>query len=132
MANVVYSSRKLPDEGETTPGALVYVKTPSGSDALAWVNRQGERVTDSQYRILKAAECGSAEPAVPRAKDHHDLVEKAVKHLAEEEKTVGGGLGRPSGARFRTYERIKRYADQVKGTLFDTQQLQRAMEDVYR
>ena len=56
----------------------------------------------------------------------------AVKELAEEEKTIGGGLGRPLGARFRTYERIKRYADEVKGTLFDTQQLQRTMEDVYR
>ena len=26
--------------------------------------------------------------------------------------TVGGQLGRPSGARFRTYERLKHYADQ--------------------
>jgi hypothetical protein len=25
-------------------------------------------------------------------------------------------LGRPSGARFRTYERLKRYADEVKDT----------------
>ena len=33
--------------------------------------------------------------------------------------------------RFRTYERLKRYADDVKGTLFDTLQLRRAIEDVY-
>ncbi len=94
--------------------------------------RKGARVTDSQYRILKAAECAPGTPAVPRLQNHHDLVEQAVRDLAEEEKTIGGGLGRPSGARFRTYERLKRYADQVKGTLFDSQQLQRTMEDVYK
>jgi hypothetical protein len=92
----------------------------------------GARVTDSQYRILKAAECQPGTAAVPRLQNHHDLVETAVKGLAAEEKTIGGGLGRPSGARFRTYERLKRYADQVKGTLFDSQQLQRTMEDVYK
>ena len=51
--------------------------------------------------------------------------------IATEEKTVGGQLGRPSGARFRTYERLKRYADEIKGTLFDTAQLRRAVEDIY-
>ena len=54
-----------------------------------------------------------------------------VERIASEEKTIGGQLGRPSGARFRTYERLKRYADEVKGTLFDTQQLRRAIEDIY-
>ena len=132
MPNVVYSSRQRRPEEDGNQGVLVYLKTPAGADALAWVDRDGARVTDSQYRILKAAECEPGTPAVPRLQNHHDLVEKAVKDLAEEEKTVGGGLGRPSGARFRTYERIKRYADQVKGTLFDSQQLQRTMEDVYK
>ena len=77
----------------------------------AWIgHRSGNRVTDSQYRILKAAECEPDTAAVPRLPNHHQLVGKAVKDLAEEEKTIGGGLGRPSGARFRTYERLKRYA----------------------
>jgi superfamily II DNA or RNA helicase len=132
MSNVVYSSRQRRLDEEGQPGVLVYLKTPSGSDSLAWVDTSGERVTDSQYRILKAAECGPGTPAAPRLPNHHRLVEKAVLDLTEEEKTIGGGLGRPSGARFRTYAIMKRYADQVKGTLFDTQQLQRTMEDVYR
>jgi hypothetical protein len=132
MPNVVYSSRQLRSEEDGHQGVLVYLKTPAGADALAWVDPKGARVTDSQYRILKAAECAPGTPAVPRLPNHHDLVERAVKDLAEEEKTIGGGLGRPSGARFRTYERIKRYADQIKGTLFDSQQLQRTMEDVYK
>jgi hypothetical protein len=132
MSNVVYSSRRREPQEEGSEGVLVYVKTPTGSDSLAWVDREGKRVTDSQYRILKAAECAPDTPAVRRLPNHHPLVEQAVQQLAEEEKTVGGGLGRPSGARFRTYERLKRYANGVSGTLFDTQQLHRTMEDVYK
>ena len=45
---------------------------------------------------------------------------------------VGGQLGRPSGARFRVYERLKYYADQVKNTLFDTDLLHRTIEEIYR
>ncbi|MCL4784224.1 MAG: NgoFVII family restriction endonuclease [Bryobacterales bacterium] len=132
MPNVVYSSRNRRAAEEGKAGVLVYLKTPSGADTLAWVDRQGNRVTDSQYRILRAAECEPGTPAAPRLANHHQLVELSVREITDEEKKVGGGLGRPSGARFRTYERLKRYADKVKGTLFDTQQLQRTMEDVYR
>lgn len=132
MANVVYSTRGVSPEEDARSGVLVYVKASSGSDALAWVDSKGTRLSDSQYRILRAAECDPDTPAVPRLAEHHKLVEDAVSELAEEEKLVGGGLGRPSGARFRSYERIKRYAGEVKGTLFDTQELQRTLEDIYR
>src|SRR5262249_13335201 len=40
--------------------------------------------------------------------------------------------GRPSGARFRTYERLKRYAEEVKGTLFESQELHKAIDEIYR
>src|SRR3970282_893194 len=56
----------------------------------------------------------------------------AVDLVVSEEKSVGGQLGRPSGARFRTYERLKRYAEQVKGTLFQSPELARAIEEIYR
>ena len=52
--------------------------------------------------------------------------------IVAEEKSVGGQLGRPSGARFRTYERLKRYAGHVKDTLFDSPQLAKAIEEIYR
>jgi hypothetical protein len=41
-------------------------------------------------------------------------------------------LGRPSGARFRTYERLKGYAEEVQGTLFDTPALRKVIEEIYR
>jgi F0F1-type ATP synthase beta subunit len=69
---------------------------------------------------------------MPRDEKHHELVQKGVELIVEEEKSVGGQLGRPSGARFRTYERLKRYAEDVKGTLFESQELLKAIDDIYR
>jgi superfamily II DNA or RNA helicase len=132
MPNVVYTAKRHERAEPSTQGTLVYLKTASGTDSLAWVDSQGQRVTDSPFRILKAAECLPTTPAVPRLPNHHDLVEAAVKELSAEEKIVGGGLGSSSGARYRTYERLKRYTQEVKGTLFDTLPLQRTLEDVYK
>ena len=129
---VVFSTR--PHEGtEGKPhGVLVYLRTAEGNDALAWVDKAGNNVTESQFEILKAAECAPNTPALPRQSDHHDLVRKAVNFVIAEEKSVGGQLGRPSGARFRSYERLKRYSDQVAGTLFHTPELAKVIEEIYR
>ena len=43
---------------------------------------------------------------------------------------MGGQLGRPSGARFRTYERLKKYAESLKGTA--NPELNKAIEDIYK
>jgi superfamily II DNA or RNA helicase len=132
MPNVVYSSQPLAAVDERKEGILLYLKTGPDNDVLSWVDMAGERITDSHLVILKAAACGPETAVAPRHSNHHALVEKTVADLAEAEKKVGGSLGRPTGARFRAYERLKRYAASVKGTLFDTQILQRTMEDVYR
>ena len=132
MPNVVYTAKEHNRTEPSTQGALVYLRTASGTDSMAWVDEKGQRVSDSPFRILKAAECLPTAPAVPRLSNHHELVDSAVKELAAEEKIVGGGLGSATGARYRTYERLKRYTQAVKGTLFDTLPLQRTLEDIYR
>lgn len=132
MPNVVYSTRPHKPTADQPEGALVYLRTAEGSDALAWINKDGASVTESQFAILKAAECLPETPAVPRHDRHHEMVAKGVKLIVETEKSVGGQLGRPSGARFRTYERLKAYADAVKGTLFATPELLKAIEDIYK
>ena len=116
---------------EQPEGVLVYVRTAEGNDALAWVDKHGNPVTESQFAILRAAMCEPDTPALPRHDNHHTLVHQGVERIASEEKSIGGQLGRPSGARFRTYERLMRYADAVKDTLFDSQQLRRAIEDIH-
>lgn len=132
LPDVAYSTRAFAPEAEKPEGVLVYVRTADDNDALAWVDRNGTSVTQSQFAILKAAECKSESPGLPRAEWHHPMVEAGVKLIAAEEKHVGGQLGRPSGARFRTYERLKNYAERVKGTLFATESLLKAVEDIYK
>lgn len=129
---VVFSTKAYTPEQGRPPGALVYLRTAQGNDALAWVDKDGLSVTQSQFEILKVAACESNTPALSRQEEHHAMVAKGVEHIAAEEKQVGGQLGRPSGARFRTYERLKRYADKVKGSLFDLPELGKAIEEVYR
>ena len=129
---VVYSTQPhLPTETEPE-GALIYMRTGEENDALAWVDREGQSVTESQFAILQAAACEPNTPALPPLENHHDLVRKGTELIITEARSTGGGLGRPSGARFRTYERLTQYAEEVRGTLFDTPELRRAIEDIYR
>ena len=131
LPNVIYSTKPHSPKTDQPEGVLAYVRTADGNDALAWLDKNGNPVTESQFTILKCAQCAPETPALARQENHHELVRKAVDLIAAEEKRVGGQLGRPSGARFRTYERLMRYAEEVKGTLFDTPQLHRAIEDIY-
>lgn len=96
------------------------------------MDKVGNSVTQSQLAVLRAAECEPGTPAIPRSERHHELVKAGVEHLVKEEKSVGGQLGRPSGARFKTYAALKRYAEQVKGTLLDIPDLTKALDDIYK
>jgi hypothetical protein len=132
MSNVVYSTRAHIGQPIQPNGVLLYMKTTEGNDSLVYVDREGNSVTQSQLGVLRMAACDEFTPAIPRDKQHHELVKKGVELIAEEEKNVGGQLGRPSGARFKTYERLKSYAQEMKGTLFVTDELLKAIDDIYR
>ena len=138
---VVYSAKSftmdaarfplLGDEA-TAGGSLVYVKSPEGNDHLAWVGVDGKTITESQFTVLRAAECEAGTPALPRAENHHDLVAKGLALAVSQDKAVGGGLGRPSSPRRRTYERLKHYATLQGQTLFRDEELERALDDIYQ
>lgn len=128
---VVFSAREHAAAPREPAGVLVYLRTAQGSDALGWIDENGASATESQFAILRAAACSIDTPALPRAENHHDLTQTGVRLLAQAEKNTGGQLGRPSGAKFRTYERLKQYAEQVRGTLWDTQELRLALQALY-
>ena len=132
LPNVVFSSRHHVPTEHRPEGVLVFMRTGDGNDALAYVDREGRSITESQSEILSAAECRPDAPAQSHREDHHQLVEEGIKHVVKEEKRVGGQLGRPSGARFRTYTRLKQYAEEIKGQLFDVDALHQAIDDIYR
>ncbi len=134
LPNVAFSTRAHTATAAAPEGVLLYMRTAEGNDTLAWVNRKGESVTQSQLAILRAAACDIQTQPIARPPEQHDLVKTGVEHIvAEETKGVGGQLGRPSGARLRTYERLKHYADSFKDTLFPpSPDLLNAIDEIYR
>jgi hypothetical protein len=141
LPNVVYGARRIDDP--TAPitslpfmaprGVLVYLKSASGTDSLAWIDQHGNSVTQSQYAILRAAECTLATVSVERSDNHHDLVTRSFD-LIEEREALGGGLGSPRGARFRLYNALNALRDykQQHEPLFMPEDLNRVIDDVYR
>ncbi|MFZ3140431.1 helicase-related protein [Polaromonas sp.] len=113
-------------------GALVYVKSPEGNDHLAWIGASGKIVTESQFAVLRAAECAPGTAAVARLENHHELVANGLRLAVTQDKAVGGGLGRPSSPRRRAYERLKPYAAEQMATLFRDEALERALDDMYQ
>jgi superfamily II DNA or RNA helicase len=131
LPNVVFSTKPHIAMPAHPEGVLVYLRTKEGNDSLIWVDKHGDSVTQSQLAILQAAECNLHTPAIHRLENQHELVACGVKRIVEEEFVAGGQLGRSSGARYRVYQLLQRYADSVKGTLFDLPELQRAIDDIY-
>lgn len=132
MPDVVFSAKDFEPQSQKPLGALVYMRAADGNDALAWVDEKGDLVSESPLAVLRTAECDPGTPVRTKAKNHHEIVRKGVERMVEEESSIGGQLGKPSGARFRTYERLKGYAEHVKGTLLATDELHRVIEDIYR
>jgi len=133
MPNVVFSTMAPAPVHGGKDGAIVYVRTGNNDDALAWVDKSREIISESQSEILRAVKCEPDTPALKRRPDHHNLVKSAVEHIIEEEKSVGGQLGKPSGARFKTYERLKRYHDATVDTVYvDSAELKKAIDDIHR
>lgn len=138
LPDVAFATKEHKETPKAPKGALVYMRTSQGNDALAWINSMGESVTQSQLTILKAAACTASTKALPRTDHHHELTQKGLAHIIKEEKSFGGALGRPSGARFKTYERLKRQREKIGNLrdLFNTDEyvrlIERALEDIYR
>jgi len=132
MQDVAFATRRHTPTIARPEGVLLYAKTGEGNDALAYVDKQGVNITESQFEILKIAACAPDCPAQPRNEEHHRLVAAGVEHIMKEEKRIGGQLGRPTGARFRCYERMKNYAASIKGTMFETPELLKAIDEIYR
>ena len=131
LPNVVYATKQR-QQGQTKDGVIVYTRTADENDVLVWVDNQGKIVTQSQFTILKAAQCSP--DTVPKEKlpNHHELVKIGVDYIKEEEKNSSGTLGKKNGAKYRTYMILKAYCDLNEGTLFVTDDLKKAVDDIYK
>ena len=137
LPNVVYATKAHEPRPGAPKGALVYMRTPQDNDTLAWMAEDGAPATQSQLAILNAAACAPDTPGHPRTEAHHALTQKGLEHIIAEERATGGALGRPTGARFRAYERLKRHRSALsdKPDILNAdrvQQLDKALEAIYR
>ncbi|MCU0466157.1 MAG: phospholipase D-like domain-containing protein [Anaerolineae bacterium] len=119
LPNVVYATRAAAPE--QSDGVITYIKTHTGGNALVWMGADGTPITQSQKRILDNAACAPDTPATPRRPDHHERVRDALALVHDETRNQNhaGNLGHPKGARARAYNRMKRYHETLKGTLFE-------------
>ena len=132
LPDVVFTSRQHDGAERRPEGTLVYLQTSDDNDALAYVGRDGQSITESPIEILNAAQCHPETPAYARHEEHHELVAVGARHIAQQARDIGGQLGRPSSARFRAYNRLKEYAEGIKGQLFNSEDLRQAINDIYR
>ncbi len=132
LPNVIYATKPHPTNDKKTEGVIVYTRTADDNDILAWVNNQGEIITQSQLTILKAVESTLETPALNKLEKHHALVAKAMEHIREVESSIGGQLGKKTGAKYRTYMRLVRYYEENKDTLFVNDSLKRAIDEIFK
>lgn len=130
LADVIYSAKKV--ENINKNGVVVYTKTARDNDILTWIDENKNIVTQSQFEILKAVKCLPDEKPVQRIENHHELVKIGVEHIKQNEDKIGGQLGRKNGARYKIYMRLSRYVLANEGTLFATDDLKKAVDDIYK
>ena len=128
LPNVVYSSKSAEN---TQSGVIVYAKTSLNNDVLTWLNNNGEVITQSQFAILNAAACNFDTPITPNTDNHHDLVAQGLSYIKDSDTKLGGQLGKTSGVRYRTYQRLNRYYELNKNSLFENRDLKTAIDELY-
>ena len=74
-----------------------------------------------------------ANPLIARPPEQHDLVLRGVEHIiAGEIHDLGGQLGSRSGARLRTYERLRYISESRKNALFPPPpELNKVIDEIY-
>lgn len=132
LPDVVHSTKPIADAMTEGEGVISYHRNSHGFEALTWIGHNGKVISQSQSRILKAAECAIDTPALERMENHFGLVEECVKIAEKEAAQTGGQLGSKSGARYKTYMILQRYFESVRSTLFDTDTLKKTIDEVYK
>lgn len=128
LPDIVYSTKKATDK----EGVIVYTQTAYGNDVLTFVDTKKNSTQYSQFELLKMAECSAEEPPQERIPNHFNLVKSGVENIVKNEKLIGGQLGKKTGARYRTYQRLNAFSQENKGSLFDTQDLHRTIDLIYK
>ena len=103
---MVHATRMHEATADSPCGALVYMRTGQGYDALVRVDEEGQVVSQSLSAILEEAACDPDTPGVERDARHHEWVGDAVRAAYADDSLSGGRLGPPRSTRRKVYERL--------------------------
>lgn len=132
LPNVSYST-KTANEGDPQNGVILYARTARDNDVLTWLAPDGSVVTQSQFRILRAAACAFDTPAPERRPDHHELVRQGLELIHDDERNHSGALGKRTSAKYKIFHRLMEFIRRREGELFaPPNDLKRAVDDVWR
>ena len=131
MQNVVFAT-KSNDTYPGKDGVILYTRTADDNDVLSWIDTNGNMITQSQLTIIKAAECKPNTQPLVRVENHHDLVKASMALIHLEEQNQSASLGKKSGVKFRVYMRLDRFCKEYAGSLFLTDAVKRAVDDIYK
>lgn len=130
LSNVVYSTKANSQES-IKEGVITYAKTPEGNDMLTWMGSNKKVVTQSQYTILKALACPIDETPLEPIENHHDLVRMSIDLMQKQEFRTSGILGSRFSTKYRLYTLLEGYCKQQEGSLFYSNDLKLAIDDIY-
>ena len=130
LADIVYATKQ--NEGDPCrQGVITYARTPSDSDILCWMNEKQELISQSPQVILKALACDRLTPKLPPLGPHHELVAATLRGIRNEKVSTLGVLGSRFSTKYRLYTFLDGYLRDVKDTLFATDELKHAADDIY-
>ncbi len=128
LPNVAYSCKK-----SETNGVIVYTKTPRDNDILMWLDEGGNIVSQSQFKILKKAECNLTEKSIEKTEQHNEIIQKSFDYMLDYEKNMFGTLGRKNSTKYKIYTILKTFYEENKGNLFINMNiLKEAIDDIYK
>ena len=131
LPNVVFST-KTNTVTNDKDSVIVYTRTKNDNDVLSWMDEKNMLITNSQFKILKAAACTYDCPALERMETHHEIVKQAMIKVTEDEySSATGTLGRKTSVKYRTYMVLQRFIEANEGTFFCTDAHKQALNDIY-
>ena len=132
LSNVIYATKSTDDLAQN--GVITYAKTHNDFDVLTWLDADGNIISQSQKRILKAMDCNADTPNIEPLDNHHELVADAIESINNETTSIGGILGNRFSTRYRISSLLENYY-QNPPTLFFSQEnkdmLKLAIDDIY-
>jgi len=131
LPDLVFSA-KANNQMSHTQGVVVYTKTSTNVDVLAWLNSEGETVTTSHFRILRAASCDAETPSVDKLSNHHEIVLDAVKAAEKNAIDAGKSLLTKRSVAYKVLNRLEKYYAKTANGMFPDEELKTALALVHK